>query len=457
MIDKSIDILNEDIGFSIKKGADYADIFVQSGVAHSAYYEDGRIEEISSSITDGSGARIIIGDKTYYSHAPGTLLKNVRQTLENAMYSADMAPTLVSADRELDLIPRGDEAIAPPDLDFLRKLDLFVRKQSKFVRQAAFRHSMSRRKILIIKPDGTIVDEIRNYCSFAVQVVTEKDGALQTGFERRCMTVPYESFWNGCVPENIAQAALERALLMLDAKPCPAGKMNVLLAGEAGGTIVHEACGHGLEADIVEKDYSVYKGKIGEKVAGDMVTMVDDPTIPGLYGSYKYDDEGTPSARSILIENGILKRYMTDILSAKTWGFPLTGNGRRESYRNIPVPRMSNTFIIPGDSDFDDMIEQTGNGLLVKKMGGGEVNPTSGDFVFYVSEAFIIKKGKVKEAVKGAILTGNGPNALQNITALGRSLVMDPGFCGKSGQGVPVTDGQPSMLIEGLTVGGSET
>ncbi|MCE5301467.1 MAG: TldD/PmbA family protein, partial [Spirochaetia bacterium] len=184
--------------------------------------------------------------------------------------------------------------------------------------------------------------------------------------------------------------------------------------------------------------------------------MVDDPTIPGLYGSYKYDDEGTPSARSILIENGILKRYMTDILSAKTWGFPLTGNGRRESYRNIPVPRMSNTFIIPGDSDFDDMLEQTGNGLLVKKMGGGEVNPTSGDFVFYVSEAFIIRKGKVKEAVKGAILTGNGPNALHNITALGRSLIMDPGVCGKSGQGVPVTDGQPSMLVEGLTVGGSE-
>ncbi|MDY0283111.1 MAG: TldD/PmbA family protein, partial [Synergistaceae bacterium] len=279
---------------------------------------------------------------------------------------------------------------------------------------------------------------------------------LQTASERRCMAVPHTDFWSGSDPQKVAFAAVERALLMLEAKPCPAGKMKVLLAGEAGGTVIHEACGHGLEADIVEKDHSIYRDKIGEKVAHDSVTMIDDPTIPCLYGSYRYDDEGTPAKRNVLIENGVLKAYLTDILSSKASGLPLTGNGRRQSYRNIPVPRMSNTLLAPGNSDFESMLAQTESGLLVKKMGGGEVNPTTGDFVFYVSEAYIINKGKISYPVKGAILTGNGPDVLKNIISLGKDLYMDPGVCGKSGQGVPVTDGQPSMLIEGMTVGGSE-
>ena len=270
------------------------------------------------------------------------------------------------------------------------------------------------------------------------------------------MAVPHTDFWSGSDPQKVAFAAVERALLMLEAKPCPAGKMKVLLAGEAGGTVIHEACGHGLEADIVEKDHSIYRDKIGEKVAHDSVTMIDDPTIPCLYGSYRYDDEGTPAKRNVLIENGVLKAYLTDILSSKASGLPLTGNGRRQSYRNIPVPRMSNTLLAPGNSDFESMLAQTESGLLVKKMGGGEVNPTTGDFVFYVSEAYIINKGKISYPVKGAILTGNGPDVLKNIISLGKDLYMDPGVCGKSGQGVPVTDGQPSMLIEGMTVGGSE-
>ena len=184
--------------------------------------------------------------------------------------------------------------------------------------------------------------------------------------------------------------------------------------------------------------------------------MVDDPTIKGLYGSYNFDDEGTPARRNVLIENGVLKKYMTDVSSSRASSLPLTGNGRRESYRNIPVPRMSNTFLLPGKADFETMLAHAENGLYVKKMGGGEVNPTSGDFVFYVSEAYIIRKGKICEPVRGATLTGNGPDALSNILELGDNLLMEPGICGKSGQGVPVTDGQPSMLVDGLTVGGSE-
>jgi TldD protein len=455
MANKPIETLQERIADTLKLGADYADIYIQAGTGHSAHYEDGRIEELSSSNTDGSGARIIIGDKTYYSHAPGISCRSIEETISQTTDSA-LGIKMPVSDGSAESILASETHIVPPNIDFLHQLDLYIRKQSSYIRQAAFRYSVSKRKILIIKSNGSYAEDERNYCSFTVQVIAEKNGILQTGYERRCMAVPDSSFWDGTTPENIAQAALERALLMLDAKPCPAGKMNILLDGEAGGTIIHEACGHGLEADIVDKDYSVYRGKIGKKVADSSITMIDDPTLPCLYGSYHFDDEGTPARRNVLIENGILKSYMTDILSAKTGRLPLTGNGRRESYRNIPVPRMSNTFVLPGSADFESMLAQAGNGLLVKKMGGGEVNPTTGDFVFYVSEAYVIKNGAIDYPVRGAILTGNGPEALQNIIALGHNLIMDPGVCGKSGQGVPVTDGQPSMLIKNLTVGGSE-
>ena len=455
MRDRSIEIIRHKLAETHKKGAMHADVFMQAGTAHSAHYEDGRIEELSSSNTDGAGARIIAGDKTFYSHSPGTSIYAVSGILSEAEASAFGDPGL-SAGNNKDPLLTMDEHISPPEIGYMKELDSKIRGRSKYVRQAAFRYSISKRNILIIRSDGICSEDTRTYCSFSAQIIAEKNGTLQTASERRCMAVPHSEFWSGSDPDKIALAALERALLMLEAKPCPAGKMKVLLAGEAGGTVIHEACGHGLEADIVEKDHSIYRDKIGEKVAHDSVTMIDDPTIPCLYGSYRFDDEGTPARKNILIENGVLNNYLTDILSAGTSGLPLTGNGRRQSYRNIPVPRMSNTFLLPGDSDFESMLDKTDSGLLVRKMGGGEVNPTTGDFVFYVSEAYIIKKGKVSYPVKGAILTGNGPAVLQNIIALGNDLYMDPGVCGKSGQGVPVTDGQPSMLINGMTVGGSE-
>ena len=455
MNNKNISNILEHGADLLSKGADYADIFIQSGAGHSSHYEDGRIEELSSSTSDGCGARIIIGDRTYYSHTPGAAARNISSALSLAAESAlDIKLPYDCADDSL-LLEMEDKVIQP-DIDFFHSLNDDIRKRSAYVRQAAFRYSVSQRNVLIIRPDGKIARDKRNYCSFSAQIITEKNGLLQTGSERRCLSSANENFWEGSAPFEIACAAMNRALLMLEAKPCPAGKMKVLLAGESGGTIVHEACGHELEADIVDKDYSIYRDKIGCKVAGDIITMVDDPTIKGLYGSYNFDDEGTPARRKVLIEKGVLKKYMTDVSSSRASSLPLTGNGRRESYRNIPVPRMSNTFLLPGKADFETMLAHAENGLYVKKMGGGEVNPTSGDFVFYVSEAYIIRKGKICEPVRGATLTGNGPDALSNILELGDNLLMEPGICGKSGQGVPVTDGQPSMLVDGLTVGGSE-
>lgn len=447
--------LRELLSVATQKGADYADIYIQTGAGHSIYYEDGRTEEITSSNTEGCGARIISGGKTFYSHTPGCSESNAAQAFSSVMDSSGLGGLKSASFTNVGLI-NAEYSANPLDAEIFQKLDKEIRTSSRDVSQVALRYSVSQRNILIIRGDGTFVEDQRDYCSFAAQVIAERNGELQTGSERRSMALRKEDFWTGFTPEEVAYAALNRALLMLEAKPCPAGKMDVLLAGEAGGTIIHEACGHGLEADIVEKDFSVYRNKIGETVAGEIITMIDDPTMPCLYGSYKYDDEGTPGQKNVLIENGVLKKYLTDVLCSQSYGLPKTGNGRRQSYRSIPVPRMSNTYLMPGESEFDEMLEKIGFGLLVKKMGGGEVDPTSGDFVFYVSEAWLVENGRVSYPVRGATLIGNGPDALTNIVSLGKSLVMDPGVCGKSGQGVPVTDGQPSMLIRGLIVGGSE-
>ena len=348
-----------------------------------------------------------------------------------------------------------EERILPPDIGYMKELDRKIRQGSGYVRQVAFRYHISKRNVLIIRSDGTCAKDSRAYCSFSAMVIAEKDGVLQTASERRSMAIDHKDFWSGSAPEDVASAALKRALLMLDAKPCPAGKMKVLLAGEAGGTVIHEACGHGLEADIVEKDHSVYRGKIGEKVAHESVTMIDDPTIlPVRFLQIRRRGDPGTQERPDRKRDIEIVSYRHPVCEDSG---PAPDRKRQEAViQEIPVPRMSNTFLAPGASDFGSMLAMTDSGLLVKKMGGGEVNPTTGDFVFYVSEAYIIEKGRVSYPVKGAILTGNGPAVLENITALGSDLCMDPGTCGKSGQSVPVTDGQPSMLIEGMTVGGSE-
>ena len=449
------DRLHDAVNKAKKSGADYADIYLQRGEGHSVHFEDGKIDGISSSTTDGAGSRIICGGRTFYAHEPGlsedSALSSFSKCSEFAFGTAAGAQAA-----DTHLLMEATAPIAQPSADFFKEIDNALRKESPVIRQSSYRYTVTHKNIVIVKPDGTLTSDARYYASFAAQVIAEKDGMLQTGAERRCMALGESSFWEGTSPGEIARTALRRALLMLEARPCPAGRMNVIMAGEAGGTIVHEACGHGLEADIVEKDYSVYRGRVGEKVAHESVTMIDEGNITGLYGSYLYDDEGTPAQRTVLIENGILKGYLTDVLSSQLYGLPLTGNGRRESYRCIPVPRMSNTYVMPGKTSQEDMLSMADTGLYVKKMGGGEVDPTSGDFVFYVTEGYLIEKGRISSPVRGAILTGNGPEALSNIAALGSNLIMDPGVCGKSGQGVPVTDGQPSMLIKALTVGGSE-
>jgi TldD protein len=452
---KKIAILHERIKDTINAGADYSDIYIQSSSGHAAHYEEGKIEELSSSTSNGSGARIVLDNKTFYSHTSGIDFKNINEAFSTVIETALNKKTKALDSKTIDII-EPCEKTSSPEPDILQSLNNEIRKASPLVRQVTFRYSVSKKRIFIIKPDASVVSDTRDYSSFVAQVIVERKGILYSGSERMCKSVALDKFWGSSTPSSIANIALQRALLMTRAKACPAGRMQVLFAGEAGGTIIHEACGHGLEADIVDKDYSIYRDRIGQLVANKNITMIDDPTIPSLYGSYKFDDEGVPAQRSVLIENGVLKSYISDILSAKKYNAKSTGNGRRESFKYAPVPRMSNTFILPGNATFESMLDRIKNGIYVKKMGGGEVNPTTGDFVFFVSEGYLVRNGKVSYPVRGATLSGNGPSVLKNIIELGNNLVMDSGICGKSGQGVPVTDGQPSMLVDGLTVGGSE-
>jgi TldD protein len=281
-------------------------------------------------------------------------------------------------------------------------------------------------------------------------------GALQTGYHPVGGLIGLEFLDDpATTPEAIAKTATAQALLMLNARKAPAGTMPVVLSCEAGGTMVHEAVGHGLEADLAGEGLSVYHNKIGQKIAGDRINVVDDATLPNKRGSFVFDDEGVPSERTVLIENGVLKRYMSDRKMASKHGFPLTGNGRRESYRYRPICRMTNTMILSGTDDPASILKSTDSGLFVRKMGGGQVNTVNGDFVFEVNEGYLIDKGKIGEPVKGAILMGNGPKVLQIIDKLGNDHGFGIGTCGKGGQGVPVGDAQPTLRIPEIVVGGA--
>ncbi|WP_461832595.1 TldD/PmbA family protein, partial [Aquifex sp.] len=279
---------------------------------------------------------------------------------------------------------------------------------------------------------------------------------LQRGYESLGGRKGFEIF-NETPPEEVAEKAAKRALLMLNAKPAPAGTFTVVMSSQAGGTMIHEAVGHGLEADLVQQGLSVYAGKLGEKVASELVTVVDDATLPSHNGSFTVDDEGVPAKRKVLIKDGVLVGYMYDRLRAMKDGVESTGNGRRQSYAHVPIVRMTNTFIDKGKDNPEDIIRDTKKGILVVKMGGGEVNTVTGDFMFEIMEGYIIENGEITYPIRGATLIGNGPKALQDVDAVGYDLGWAIGTCGKDGQGVPVTDAQPTIRIRKLTLGGVES
>jgi len=313
----------------------------------------------------------------------------------------------------------------------------------------------STRKVLIANSEGLVAADECILTRISVQVVARKGDIIQTGYESPGAQMGFE-FFDRHSPEDAARIAAERALLMLEAKPAPTGRMPVVLEAGFGGVLFHEACGHGLEADLVQKDASVYRGRRGERVASRLVTAIDDATIAHGWGSFRFDDEGIDAQKTVLIEEGILRGYLHNRLTALREGVLPTGNWRRQSYGFLPLPRMSNTFIASGEASLEEMIGSVERGLYAKALGGGEVDPATGDFVFAVSEGYLIEKGKIAHPVRGAILIGNGPQVLEKIDLIGKGLDFKPGMCGKEEQEVPVSTGQPPLRISELTVGGTE-
>jgi TldD protein len=360
--------------------------------------------------------------------------------ISNSFFPIEKHPKGVSIGEKVSVVKRAN--------DEARALDPHIRQVRVLYRDVS-------QILSIANSEGILVEGERTGTVFSVQVVSAKGDVVQTGYEAAGGTMGFELF-DLHPPEEVAEAATKRSLLMLSARKAPMGKMAVVLSSEAGGTMIHEAIGHGLEADLAQQGLSVYSKKIGERVASSLITVVDDPTLPQKRGSYSFDDEGTPSQRTLLVEEGTLKRYLYDRLTALKEGVKSTGNGRRESYQHKPIPRMSNTLIAPGKTKSEEIIRSVEKGLFVKKMGGGQVNTVNGDFVFEVSEGYLIEKGGVGEPVRGAILTGNGPQVLKEIDMVGDDLGFGIGTCGKDGQGVPVADAQPTLRIPEIVVGGQQ-
>lgn len=454
--------LQQIIRAACAQGADFAEVYIEQKETTAITCEDGKIEKINTGIDYGMGIRVIAGESTSYVHSNDVTLQNGMAMASLAGQIAQNQPNGVHI-QEFQTQSSGSQmtvAQHPAQISFDKKVKLIrtadqaARGYDSAILQVSIGYSDIVQHVQIANSKGICVEEDRVHVRMACSSIAQQDGMMQTGFASAGGTCGLELF-DKTTAETLGRESARRAVLLLSAEPCPTGIMPVVLSSEAGGTMVHEACGHGLEGDLVYKGLSAYAGKIGEKVASEKITVIDDATMDGKYGSYGYDDEGIPAQKTVLIENGVLKQYMTDLQTAERAGTIPTGNGRRESYRKKPVTRMSNTYIAPGTDSVEDMIASIEFGLFVKYMGGGQVNTLNGDYVFDVSEGYLIENGRITRPVRGATLAGNGPESLCNVEMVGSDLGYAIGTCGKNGQRVPVADAQPTLKINGLTVGGT--
>lgn len=445
---------------ALKNGGDFADLYIEDLTNTSIVCEENRIEKVITGRDMGCGIRVIAGLKTYYAYTNDITEAGL---LEVAAVVA--AGVRDGADRgDISLVKKekaaGFDIKKPPartgltdKIDLVNRANVVAWGFDRRIVQVKVIYGDSFKRVAIINSLGEWVEEDRTGLVFLCNAISKEGDVIQTGYEPVGGAVGVEIL-DEFPPEMVAETAARRAVEMLGARRAPGGRMGVILSSEAGGTMIHEAVGHGLEADLALQNLSVYSGKIGLEVASPKITVYDDSTIPFKRGSFFFDDEAVPSEKTVLVENGILKSYMCDRLNAMRSGGRSTGNGRRESYHHRPIPRMTNTIIAPGKDDPASIIRSLDKGLFVRKMGGGQVNTVNGDFVFEVTEGYMIENGKVGELVRGATLTGNGPAVLKDIDMVGTDLGFGIGTCGKDAQGVPVSDAQPTLRIPEIVVGG---
>ncbi|HLX24283.1 MAG TPA: metalloprotease TldD [Usitatibacter sp.] len=443
--------------------ADEADLYFQYSRSESWALEEGEVKSGSYNIDQGVGVRVVSGEKTAFAYADDinvdALDSAAKVTRAIAAAGGHEAPGRA-------LVRSGHALYAPIDpvaqfddgakVKVLETLERFARAADPRVKQVMGRLSGEYDVVLVARADGGLAADVRPLVHLSLTVIVEQDGRREQGYQGAGGRFGY-AFYTDALLEKIAGDAVRQALVNLESRPAPAGVMSVVLGPGWPGILLHEAIGHGLEGDFNRKGTSAFSGRVGERVAAPGVTVIDDGTIPDRRGSLSIDDEGNPTTRSVLIEDGILRGYLQDRMNARLMGVAPTGNGRRESYAAIPMPRMTNTFMLGGDKDPREIVASLDRGLYAVNFGGGEVDITSGKFVFSASEAYWIENGKIQYPVKGATLIGNGPDALTRVSLIGNDMALDPGvgMCGKEGQSVPVGVGQPTLRIEGLTVGGT--
>ena len=453
---------------ALAHGGDLAELFYEESNFTRLIFEDQKVDSVLRGVDAGIGLRILShrGHQSTYGYTTDRSLEALERlacTLREGV-TRTQSP-LPRMDRPewrwaqakqgaAHRIQKDPDAMSLVDqVTLLRRADQAARAVASEITQVTVALIMSRRKILILNSDGLLARDQKLLLQFFVQVVGHKAGRMETAYETQGGHLGLELF-DEHSPESIAQKAARRLQILLDGVAAPAGSMPVVISAQAGGTMIHEAVGHGLEADLACNGLSVYQGKLGQPVASPLITVIDDGTLPNKRGSFTFDDEGNAARRTTLIESGTLQNYLVDRICALKFDLMVTGNGRRESFRHAPMVRMTNTYIAPGPHDPESILRDTPRGIFVQAMGGGQVDTVSGDFVFAVTEGYLIQDGKLGAPIRGATLVGNGPEVLRTVDRVGSDLGFTTGTCGKDGQSAPVTDAQPTLRVPALTVGG---
>ena len=446
-------------------GVEFGDLYFQHARRESWSLEDGIVKDASHSIDQGVGVRAISGEKTGFAYSDDINAQALLTSANSAraiVRSGDIvAPQALRNANDRKLYPAIDPVTTLDNADkvaLLQKIDRLVRAADPRVQQVSVSLIAALDTVIIARSDGVLASDVRPMVRFNVQVIVEQNGRRESGYTGGGGRYDYGQLLASDKPEKWARDALRQALVNLEAIPAPAGVMPVVLGSGWPGVLLHEAVGHGLEGDFNRKGTSTYAGRMGQQVASKGVTIVDNGNMEGRRGSLNVDDEGTPTQETVLIEDGKLVGYMQDTMNARLMGMQPTGNGRRESFAHMTMPRMTNTYMLAGQDDPEEMIKSVKKGLYAVNFGGGQVDITNGKYVFSATEAYLIEDGQITAPVKGATLIGNGPQTMQQVKMIGHDLALDEGVgvCGKDGQSVPVGVGQPSLLIEGLTVGGTQ-
>ena len=458
--------LGDALDTALERRVDYADLFFEYTAQDSVVLEEGIVKSGDRHLEQGVGVRAQVGERQGYAHTDEVSIESLQLAARTARaISADPGAggraAVATGAAQRDLYP---VARPPTDVDVAQKISLveaidrYARSRDPRIVEVMASCVCQHRSVLVIGSDGTQAEDIRPLVRLNVQVIAQRGARREVGYQGCGGRSGFESLLEPARWQGLVDEAVRTALLNLEAEPCPAGSMTVVLGPGWPGILLHEAIGHGLEGDFNRKETSAFSGRLGERVAAPGVTVVDDGTLPGRRGSLNVDDEGTPSQRTVLIEDGILRCYLQDRLNARLLGMAPTGNGRRESYAHLPMPRMTNTFMLAGQDDPADILRSVDRGIYAVNFGGGQVDITSGKFVFSASEAYRIEGGRIGAPLKGATLIGNGPDVLLRVSRIGSDLELDRGVgtCGKDGQSVPVGVGLPTLRIDDLTVGGTE-